>query len=483
MNKHIKSAQFFLLTFFLLFFCISCSDSDNEESLSSEKQIIQFKISSVSGIIDEQQKSISVTLPYGTNVTELVPEFVLSEKATANPASGVVQDFTNPVKYIVTAEDKSKVTYEVRVILEELDKTNFLDFSIEGIKADIDHIRGIVSFSLPALTDITNIAPDFIVAEGSSVSPALGEPQDFTNPVVYTVTDADGKEKKYKITIVVEKNDEADITSVQKIEGAEISGATISTEEMKVDIRVRHGSILTSLKPIVTLSQGATITPDTPQDFTNPVTYTVTAESGRQVQYIFTVTPDDAPAIGLHSMTLFSHWAGSTDSEYLRSHGVIDDVNKTVKFNIPTDESWDVRYFEPKYIAFYGTTVSPASGVVDFTNPVTYTLTGQDGKEEKYTVSVTKMPYRPIYLSKVSNMRPVVGEILTLTGTFAPSGGHKVQFIHSWPNNTVFDAKIISESATEIKVETPKGAGAAWKYDIRIEVDNMSQKREGIVYY
>ncbi len=69
----------------------------------------------VAGTISEDTKTISLTVLKGTPVTALVPTFSISDKAGAVPSSGVAQDFTNPVKYTVTAEDNSKVEYTVTV--------------------------------------------------------------------------------------------------------------------------------------------------------------------------------------------------------------------------------------------------------------------------------------------------------------------------------------------------------------------------------
>ncbi|MCX6879078.1 MAG: SUMF1/EgtB/PvdO family nonheme iron enzyme, partial [Verrucomicrobia bacterium] len=49
--------------------------------------------------------NISLTVPYGTNVTALAPTFTLSPGATCDHDSGTTYDFTNPVHYIVTSSD------------------------------------------------------------------------------------------------------------------------------------------------------------------------------------------------------------------------------------------------------------------------------------------------------------------------------------------------------------------------------------------
>ena len=60
---------------------------------------------------------VTLYVPVGTPVNALVPTITLSPFATVSPASGVAQDFTNPVAYTVTAEDGTTTkNYSVRVV-------------------------------------------------------------------------------------------------------------------------------------------------------------------------------------------------------------------------------------------------------------------------------------------------------------------------------------------------------------------------------
>ena len=59
--------------------------------------------------------NISITLPYGTNVTALAPTFTLSYGATCNKASGSSQNFTSPVHYLVSASNGTVKDYTVTV--------------------------------------------------------------------------------------------------------------------------------------------------------------------------------------------------------------------------------------------------------------------------------------------------------------------------------------------------------------------------------
>lgn len=86
----------------------------------NEKSILLFRFDALDddGVIDEILHEISFVLPNGTDVTQLVPTIVVSEGATISPASGVAQDFTNPVTYTVTAQNGTTAEYTVLVVVE-----------------------------------------------------------------------------------------------------------------------------------------------------------------------------------------------------------------------------------------------------------------------------------------------------------------------------------------------------------------------------
>lgn len=71
----------------------------------------------VTGVINESTHSIVLNVPFGTNITNLVPTIVVSSKARISPNSGVAQNFTNSVIYTVTAENNSTQAYTVRVVV------------------------------------------------------------------------------------------------------------------------------------------------------------------------------------------------------------------------------------------------------------------------------------------------------------------------------------------------------------------------------
>ena len=86
-------------------------DADNE------KRILSFTIDGVEGDINEIAKTVTVTMPEGTDVTLLEPTIEVSEGATVSPASGEAQDFTTPVTYTVTAQNGTTAAYTVMVFV------------------------------------------------------------------------------------------------------------------------------------------------------------------------------------------------------------------------------------------------------------------------------------------------------------------------------------------------------------------------------
>ncbi len=86
------------------------------EAPNSEARILEFKINVngkiAVGTIDDELKTIAVTVPKGTAVIDLTPDFVLSDGATCLTTAN---DFTAPVLYGIQAEDGTEEEYTVTV--------------------------------------------------------------------------------------------------------------------------------------------------------------------------------------------------------------------------------------------------------------------------------------------------------------------------------------------------------------------------------
>lgn len=77
-----------------------------------------------------------------------------------------------------------------------------ISFSIGDVACEINESAKTISAELLAGTDVTALIPTILISEGATIDPASGTAADFTNPVVYNVTDLSGTvSNKYTVTI------------------------------------------------------------------------------------------------------------------------------------------------------------------------------------------------------------------------------------------------------------------------------------------
>ena len=80
--------------------------------------ITGFSINGVSGSINQTNGTISVVMPYGTDVSKLVPVISGNNITDMTLGSGVMQNFSKPVTYTVTLADGTTKTYTVTVYVQ-----------------------------------------------------------------------------------------------------------------------------------------------------------------------------------------------------------------------------------------------------------------------------------------------------------------------------------------------------------------------------
>ncbi len=135
--------------------------------LSSAKIISFFNFASfspeVAGVIDETNHTISLTVPFGTDVKTLTPAVTISEKASINPDNNIIQDFTNPITYVVTAEDNSTQNYIVTVTIApdpnpipDITPPSITSYTFNGVVGDItaDPLTNPISIVLTASENV-----------------------------------------------------------------------------------------------------------------------------------------------------------------------------------------------------------------------------------------------------------------------------------------------------------------------------------------
>ena len=119
-------------------------------------------------------------------------------------------------------------------------------------------------------TDVTNLIPVFTLSEGATANLESGKPVNFTMPVVVKVTNGNVF-MNYTISVELDK------PQITRFMIGEYAGRIDETNK-EIVVYVLEDMDITALSPVVTVPDGATVSPlsGTTLDFTTPKEYTVT---------------------------------------------------------------------------------------------------------------------------------------------------------------------------------------------------------------
>ncbi|QNF28726.1 family 43 glycosylhydrolase [Metabacillus elymi] len=94
---------------------------------------------------------------------------------------------------------------EAEILEMSIEPTGIGNFEVPGQKGQAEIDKKAHTIAVPIKEgqdiDITKLTPAITLLPGSTVSPASGETQDFTNPVTYTVTDKDGNKQEWTVKL------------------------------------------------------------------------------------------------------------------------------------------------------------------------------------------------------------------------------------------------------------------------------------------
>ena len=419
-------------------------------SASSAKALTAFSFLSVgaTGTISESTKSIAVSVPFGTDVTSLVATFTttgtLVRVGSTTQVSGVTaNNFTAPVVYRVFARDGTSVNYTVTVTIlpfSALTSKTMLTFELAGVSGAINESTRTISVILPPDgTDVTALAAVF-THNGASVSVG-GFAQtsgvtlnNFTNPVVYTVTAADGSTAAYTVTVsflIAPKLLTAFSFVTPAAVGVINQGARTVQVTAPVDPTTTLGTFSSGIATFETttgaiVKVGSTIQTSgtTTNDFTSPVVYTVIAPDGLTANYTVSVT---VLPPSLDDFDFFSIPVG----------GIIDQGVGAVALTVPART--DITNMAASFVTTNTTIVTVGAAVQtsgtttnNFTSPVIYTmntLTPLGGVSKNYTVTVTVAP-------GLLNL-PMTGQLTSYTTGLAMDDGDLRKGV-PWPPTSRF---------------------------------------------
>jgi photosystem II stability/assembly factor-like uncharacterized protein len=261
--------------------------------------------------------NISVTLPYGTSLNNLIALFTLSDSATAylsniKQQSGITSNnFTTTLSYKIVAQDTgfSKI-YLVNVTIAPNTAADLFTYNIVSPVAagtiTTTSFGGIVNITVPFATNITNLVAQFTLSDSAKafVNTTLQQSNvthnNYTDTLFLTVKAQDGTHTKlYKIIVVIMPNVQCDLLSYKFNAPLSIGVITPSFNGGTVAVIVPFSTNLTNLIANFSLSDSANaivgvvpqVSNSSSNDFTNPVSYQIKAQNNINTKtYVVTVT-------------------------------------------------------------------------------------------------------------------------------------------------------------------------------------------------
>ena len=272
-------------------------------ALSSKAVITAFGIPGSVGVINQTNKTIALAVPNATNLATLAPTYTLTSGSCV-PASGTAPSPTfasNLTATYVVTDGAATNNYTVTVtVLPKSAAKDILTFAFPGLSAPTIGTNTI-TLTVPFSTNVTALVPTYTVSPLASGSPASGIAGNFTGAKTYTITAEDASQKSY--TVTVSKASASNACDITACTFPGLGAATIAGN--LITLVVPQSQSVSALSPTFTLSSGATISPlsGSPQNFSNSVSYTVTAENGSTTK-IYTVSVVSYNA-WLYSASLF----------------------------------------------------------------------------------------------------------------------------------------------------------------------------------
>jgi|GEM_PF-741863 len=387
---------------------------------NSLKDLMYFNIPNVGGIPTVNGTNINVAVPYGTNVTNLVAAFLTNGAsvkigATSQTSGVTPNDYTTAKTYVVTAQDASTQTYTVTVTAN-LPTKQILSYSFGSFNGVVNGTN--ITVDVPYGANVISVTPTFqsngLYVKIGTITQISGVTQvDLSTPKIYTVTAQDGTTQDYLVAANIGLNTSKDISSFS-IPSLATYGLLNGTN---ITVNVPNGTNVTSLVATFTTT-GASVKVGaatqtsgvTPNNFSSPLTYTVTAADASTQTYTVTVNVGTASS---NAVAAFAFSAAGVTGTLLGNT-----ITATVPYG--TNVANLISSFSSTGIVVKVNGVTQTSGVTpnNFTSPVIYTVAAADGTISTYTVSITVLPP-----SSTANMLYFT---LTTTSDFGQFSGNNI---------------------------------------------------------
>jgi len=356
------------------------------------------------GVVNEPAKTITVTLPSGTNLATLtnavyttVAPTVKVGAVTQTSGAGPKIDFSAMVPYIVTAADTTTTaTYNVTVLTLPSNVATITAFGFAGFSANpgvINEAAKTITVTLPSgtnLATLTNatyatVAPTVKVGVLTQTS-NVGPQSNFSAMVPYIVTAADGvTTATYNVTVLTLPSNVATITAFG-FAGFSANPGVINEPAKTITVTLPSGTNLATLTNAVYATVAPTV---------KVGAVTQTSGAGPQINFSamvpYIVTAADGVATATYNVTVLtlpSNVATITAfgfAGFSANPGVVNEAAKTITVTLPSGTNLATltnavyTTVAPTVKVGAVTQTSGAGPKVDFSAMVPYIVTAADG--------------------------------------------------------------------------------------------------------
>ncbi|MDR1088930.1 MAG: cell wall-binding repeat-containing protein [Coriobacteriales bacterium] len=256
-------------------------------------------------------------------------------------------------------------------------------FVLAGVEGTINGTD--ISLVLPSGTNVTSLAPT-ITHTGASISLESGTAQNFTTPVVYTVTAGDSSTKIYTVTVTV-----ATISNVVVTRTSATEFSVRFNSNLAGDIQIFGSNGESPIYPIIRrpITPGQnTFGPGLPAtDIYGDWGHLGETAAAVELTAMVSEIPVWSDTFAIPAWN--DGKASTKDITSFKIGTVVGTISGTT-ISVTVPYATDVTSLTPA-ITHSGVSITP-TGSQNFTRPITYTVKAEDGTTKAYTVTVSKEP-------------------------------------------------------------------------------------------
>lgn len=213
--------------------------------------------------------------------------------------------------YVLVACNKEDETTVTDTLSSENDIISFV-VEKNGLTKELDIANGSITGLIPYSIGLTDIFINVAISPNATLSPDPSSITSLENPTNFIVTAENGAKKTYTVSVEKELNTENEILSFRVESQNYILQGVIDSNTNSISNRIPSFTNASNSTLVAEISPGATIepSPETITDYSSPIVFTVTSESGLTRPYEVIFSTMQTSVIEICEETNASKWFG-----------------------------------------------------------------------------------------------------------------------------------------------------------------------------